>query len=106
MISGGEVALPKKSTAMAGATKATNTKDILHSILGRAKNPRDGQRLDPATRISSMSSWKRRSLLRPDGLKDSDSEENSDDRRNKLNKINVPLSLYALITTATAIYHL
>jgi hypothetical protein len=49
-----------------------------------------------------MSSWKRRSLLRPDGLKDSDSEENSDDRRNKLNKINVPLSLYALITTATA----
>jgi hypothetical protein len=43
MISGGEVALPKKSTAMAGATKATNTKDILHSILGRAKNPLDGQ---------------------------------------------------------------
>jgi hypothetical protein len=48
-----------------------------------------------------MSSWKRRSLLRPEGLKDSDSEENSD-RRNKLNKINVPLSLYALIATATA----
>jgi hypothetical protein len=57
-----------------------------------------------------MSSWKRRSLLRPDshtpwdtgGLKDSDSEENSD-RRKKLIKIYVPLSLYALIATASCV---
>ena len=43
MISGGEATLPKKGTAMAGATKAANTKDILNSILGRAKNPLDGK---------------------------------------------------------------
>jgi hypothetical protein len=39
MISGGEVALPKKKTATAGATEAAIKKSVLNTILGRAKNP-------------------------------------------------------------------
>jgi hypothetical protein len=39
MISGGEVAVPKKTVATASATKAANTKNLLKTIIGRAKNP-------------------------------------------------------------------
>jgi hypothetical protein len=41
MISEGDVALSKKTvaTATAGATKAAHTKNLLNTIIGRAKNP-------------------------------------------------------------------
>jgi hypothetical protein len=39
MVSGGELLLPKKKAATAGATTAVNTKTLLNTIIGRAKNP-------------------------------------------------------------------